>query len=132
MGSAGVPTAHRRGMGWRGGFLASALIQHAKLDMLKWLYLLRDLSLTPLTLTGTDISEVFSQSYTGTCTICPPARAIDFFRLTHDPDREKMARIILGGEQATFPKMSMIIPRMAIEKTLKECRKAVRLELQKK
>jgi predicted acylesterase/phospholipase RssA len=77
MGSAGVPTAHRRGMGWRGGFLASALIQHAKLDMLKWydvslrslilsrLYLLRDLSLTPLTLTGTDISEVFSQNYTG-------------------------------------------------------------------
>lgn len=94
--------------------------------MLKWLYLLRDLSLTPLTLTGNDISEVFSQKYEGTCTICPPVRLLDYIRITDDPDANWMAQIIRGGEKATFPKLSTILPRMRIEKTLMECRKRVR------
>jgi hypothetical protein len=43
-----------------------------------------------------------------------------------------MKRVLVGGERATFPKMSMIMPRMAIEKTLQECRRLVRSEIQNK
>lgn len=46
-GSSGRPTAHRGGRGWRGGFLASYIEHTIKLDMVKWLRTIRDLSLLP-------------------------------------------------------------------------------------
>jgi predicted acylesterase/phospholipase RssA len=36
-GSAGQPSLHRRGRGWRGGFVLTALEHFLKLDMLKWM-----------------------------------------------------------------------------------------------
>ncbi|RAL68726.1 hypothetical protein DID88_007426 [Monilinia fructigena] len=36
-GSVGQPVTHRRGRGWRGGFLGSATEQYLKLDLKKWL-----------------------------------------------------------------------------------------------
>ena len=40
-GTVGRPVTHRRGKGWRGGFLGSALEQYLKLDLAKWLKVLR-------------------------------------------------------------------------------------------
>jgi hypothetical protein len=36
-GSAGRPSRHRRGRGWRGGFVTALLESTLKLDMKKWL-----------------------------------------------------------------------------------------------
>lgn len=40
-GTVGRPVTHRKGKGWRGGFLGSALEQYLKLDLAKWLKVLR-------------------------------------------------------------------------------------------
>lgn len=40
-GTVGRPVTHRKGRGWRGGFLGSALEQYLKLDLAKWLKFLR-------------------------------------------------------------------------------------------
>ena len=37
----GRPVTHRKGKGWRGGFLGSALEQYLKLDLAKWMKVLR-------------------------------------------------------------------------------------------
>ena len=48
-GTVGRPVTHRKGKGWRGGFLGSALEQYLKLDLAKWLRFLRRKSyLAPL------------------------------------------------------------------------------------
>jgi predicted acylesterase/phospholipase RssA len=47
-GSSGKPTAHRQGQGWRGGFVASTLELAVKLDLMKWLRIIRDLQLMPI------------------------------------------------------------------------------------
>jgi len=44
-GTVGRPVTHRKGKGWRGGFLGSALEQYLKLDLSKWLKVLRRESL---------------------------------------------------------------------------------------
>ncbi|KAJ3221386.1 hypothetical protein HK099_003560 [Clydaea vesicula] len=124
MGSAGEPVAHRKGKGWRGGFIASALTQHFKLDMQKWLYLLRDLSLVPR-YQGVDLSDVFTQNFIGSATIVPPATFQDYCEILSDPSLEKMNRLIFGGEAATFPKLGMIKNRLKLEKALRECRRKV-------
>ena len=46
-GSVGRPVTHRRGRGWRGGFIGSAIEQYLKLDLNKWLKVLRHLELLP-------------------------------------------------------------------------------------
>ena len=40
-GTVGRPVTHRKGKGWRGGFLGSALEQYLKLDLAKWMKVLR-------------------------------------------------------------------------------------------
>ena len=66
-GSVGRPVTHRRGRGWRGGFLGSALEQYLKLDLTKWLKVLRHLELLPRPL-GQDWSEVWLQRFSGSST----------------------------------------------------------------
>jgi hypothetical protein len=52
----------------RGGFLASTLEHFLKLDMLKWLRILRDFHLFPRVF-GQDVSKFFLQRFDGTVTI---------------------------------------------------------------
>jgi predicted acylesterase/phospholipase RssA len=67
-GSPGRPVAHRQGRGWRGGFLASTIEQMLKLDLAKWLKVLRHLKLLP-TVYGQDWSSVWLQKFDGNVTI---------------------------------------------------------------
>lgn len=47
-GTAGRPVAHRKGKGWRGGFLLAAMEQYLKLELSKNFRVIRDLCVSPL------------------------------------------------------------------------------------
>ncbi|KAL7416743.1 acyl transferase/acyl hydrolase/lysophospholipase [Mrakia frigida] len=127
-GSAGRPVAHRKGKGWRGGFLLSAMEQYLKLELTKNFKVIRDLELMP-TMLGQDWSSVFLQRFDGSVTIWPRTRVQDWFRLLTDPDRKELKRMLRVGEVATFPKLHMISNRDRIEREVLKGRQEVRAAL---
>jgi len=124
-GTVGRPVTHRRGRGWRGGFLGSAVEQYLKLDLNKWLKVLRHLELLPRPL-GQDWSEVWLQRFSGTITIWPRSVMSDFWYILSDPTMQRLARMIHIGQLAAWPKLKFIANRMAIEKVIEEAREATR------
>lgn len=110
----GRPVTHRKGRGWRGGFLGTAIEQYIKLDLNKWLRVLRQLELLPRPL-GQDWSEIWLQKFSGTVTIWPKSIAADFYHILSDPSPERLARMIHVGQQSTFPKIQFIKNRLKIE-----------------
>ena len=118
-GTVGRPVTHRKGRGWRGGFLGSATEQYLKLDLNKWLKVLRHLELLPRPL-GQDWSEVWLQRFSGTVTIWPKSKASDFWYILSDPTPERLARMLQAGQQSTFPKLLFIANRMKIERLIDE------------
>ena len=69
-GAVGRPVAHRKGKGWRGGFILSALESYIKLDLSKHFKVIRDLDLLPQILQS-DWSGVFLQRFSGDLTLTP-------------------------------------------------------------
>jgi hypothetical protein len=67
-GSIGRPVSHLSGEGWRGGFLAASIEQFLKLDLSKWLKVLRDLELLPRFM-NQDWSWIWLQKFDGHVTI---------------------------------------------------------------
>lgn len=124
-GTVGRPVTHRRGRGWRGGFLGSAAEQYLKLDLNKWLKVLRHLELLPRPL-GQDWSEVWLQRFSGTITIWPKSVMSDFYHILSDPSMQRLARMIHVGQLAAWPKLKFIANRMAIEKVIEEAREGTR------
>ncbi|OCK76924.1 lipid particle protein [Lepidopterella palustris CBS 459.81] len=124
-GSVGRPVTHRRGRGWRGGFLGSATEQYLKLDLTKWLKVLRHLELLPRPL-GQDWSEVWLQRFSGTITIWPKSIPSDFYHILSDPTPERLARMIHVGQQSAFPKLNFIANRAKVERLIQQGRRATR------
>lgn len=124
-GTVGRPVTHRRGRGWRGGFLGSAVESYLKLDMTKWLKVLRHLELLPRPL-GQDWSEIWLQRFSGTITIWPRTRISDFWYILSDPTMQRLAHMIHAGQLAAWPKLNFIANRMAIERAIDEARRATR------
>ncbi|KAK5171708.1 uncharacterized protein LTR77_003344 [Saxophila tyrrhenica] len=124
-GTVGRPVTHRRGRGWRGGFLGSALEQYLKLDLTKWLKVLRHLELLPRPL-GQDWSEIWLQRFSGTTTIWPKSTFSDFYYILSDPSMERLARMIHVGQLAAWPKLKFIENRMAIERIIEDAREMTR------
>ncbi|KAK3100876.1 hypothetical protein LTR53_018864, partial [Teratosphaeriaceae sp. CCFEE 6253] len=124
-GTVGRPVTHRRGRGWRGGFLGSALEQYLKLDLNKWLKVLRHLELLPRPL-GQDWSEIWLQRFSGTITIWPRTRISDFYYILSDPGPQRLAHMIHAGQLAAWPKLKFVANRMAIEKVIEDARSALR------
>lgn len=118
-GTVGRPVTHRKGRGWRGGFLGSAIEQYLKLDLNKWLKVLRHLELLPRPL-GQDWSEIWLQRFSGTVTIWPKSRLSDFWHILSDPSPERLARMLQVGQQSTFPKLLFIANRMKIERLIEQ------------
>ncbi|KAL1860857.1 hypothetical protein Plec18170_001371 [Paecilomyces lecythidis] len=116
-GTVGRPVTHRKGRGWRGGFLGSAAEQYIKLDLNKWLKVLRHLELLPRPM-GQDWSEIWLQRFSGTVTIWPKVVPSDFINILSDPSTERLARMIHVGQQCTFPKIQFIKNRMKIERLI--------------
>ena len=124
-GSPGRPTAHRKGKGWRGGFILSASERILKLNLSMNFKILRDLDLLPAIL-GQDWSSVFLQRFGGAVTILPKTRAWDWVRILSDPDRKELARMMSVGQSVTFPKLHMIENRVRLERAIEQGRKACR------
>lgn len=125
-GAVGQPVTHRRGRGWRGGFLGSATEQYLKLDLNKWLKVLRHLELLPRPL-GQDWSEIWLQQFSGTITIWPRVIISDFWRILSDPAPRHLARMLHVGQQSAFPKLQFIAYRMKIERLVDQGRNENRL-----
>ncbi|KAI9707460.1 MAG: hypothetical protein M1836_000421 [Candelina mexicana] len=124
-GTVGRPVTHRRGRGWRGGFLGSATEQYLKLDLNKWLKVLRHLELLPRPL-GQDWSELWLQRFSGTITIWPKSVLSDFYYILSDPTPQRLARMLHVGQQSTFPKLKFIANRMKAERLVEEGRRMTR------
>lgn len=116
-GAVGRPVSHRRGRGWRGGFIGSAVETYLKLDLNKWLKILHHLELLPRPL-GQDWSRIWLQKFSGTITIWPKTRLSDFWYILSDPTPERLARMLHVGQHSTFPKLLFIANRMRIERLI--------------
>lgn len=118
-GTVGRPVTHRRGRGWRGGFLGSATEQYLKLDLNKWLKVLRHLELLPRPL-GQDWSEIWLQRFSGTITIWPKSKFSDFYHILSDPTPQRLANMLQVGQQSTFPRLMFVANRMKIERLIEK------------
>ncbi|KUJ21177.1 patatin-domain-containing protein [Mollisia scopiformis] len=125
-GSVGQPVTHRRGRGWRGGFLGSATEQYLKLDLNKWLKVVRHLELLPRPL-GQDWSEIWLQQFSGTITIWPRSQISDFWRILSDPNPKQLARMLHVGQQSAFPKLKFLANRLKIERLIERGRRETRV-----
>ncbi|KAF9158965.1 hypothetical protein DFQ26_007049 [Actinomortierella ambigua] len=124
-GSVGRPVSHLYGEGWRGGFLAASIEQFLKLDMSKWLKVLRDLELLPRFM-NQDWSFIWLQKFDGHVTILPKSRLSDWLHLLTDPDEKRLAHHLEVGMKQTFPKLHMIANRLRIERTIAQCRAEIK------
>ena len=129
-GSVGQPVTHRRGRGWRGGFLGSAAEQYLKLDLNKWLKVLRHLELLPRPL-GQDWSEIWLQQFSGTITIWPKSILSDFWRILSDPNPQQLGRMLHVGQQSAFPKLKFLANRMKVERMIETNRKQTRIGIRR-
>lgn len=116
-GEIGRPSSHRKGRGWRGGYLGSAIELFLKLELSKSLKILRHLELLPRPL-GQDWSGIWLQQFSGTITIWPKTRLSDFYYILSDPTPERLARMIRVGQLATFPKLLFLANHLKIERLI--------------
>lgn len=124
-GSVGHPVTHRKGRGWRGGYLMSAFEHLIKLDMNKWLKFIRHAELLPRPL-GQDWSQLWLQEFSGTITIWPKASPTDYWYILNDPDPHRLARMLHEGKQSAFPKLKFIANRLKIERLVEAGRRETR------
>ncbi|KAI7866425.1 acyl transferase/acyl hydrolase/lysophospholipase [Spinellus fusiger] len=116
-GSPGRPVTHLNGKGWRGGFIASTAEQLLKLDLSKWLKVLRDLDLLPKLL-NQDWSSIWLQKFDGNVTILPKSKLSDWLYILSDPNEERLKILSLAGKLRTWPKVAMISNRLRIESAI--------------
>lgn len=88
----------------------------AKGEALHRMHVMAELGIFPNTLTKA--VSVLSQKYSGDITIFPEISYTDFPRMLRNPTSEFMVQAMLCGERATWPKMSRIRNRCAIELAL--------------
>ncbi|KAK2589825.1 hypothetical protein QQS21_012496 [Conoideocrella luteorostrata] len=124
-GSVGHPVTHRKGRGWRGGYLMSAFEHYLKLDMNKWLKFVRHAELLPRPL-GQDWSQLWLQEFSGTITIWPKSILSDFWHILSDPDPQRLARMIHQGQQSAFPMLKFVANRLKIERLVEQGRRETR------
>lgn len=118
-GSPGKPVHHRKGRGWRGGFLGSSLETAIKLDLQKYLKILRHLELLPRPM-GQDWSEIWLQRFSGTVTVWPKTITSDYWNILSDPSPKRLARMLRFGERSCWPRIRFISNRMKVEKVILE------------
>ncbi len=125
-GSVGQPVTHRKGRGWRGGYLGSAFEEYLKQDLRKWLKLLRNLELLPRPL-GQDWSQLWLQPFSGTITIWPKSVPMDFVHILADPDPPRLARMLHEGQQSAFPPLKFVSNRLRVERLVERGRRESRM-----
>lgn len=118
-GSPGKPVTHRKGRGWRGGFLGSSIETSVKLDLQKYLKILRHLELLPRPL-GQDWSEIWLQRFSGTVTVWPKSILSDYWNILSDPSPGRLGRMIRVGERSCWPRIRFIDNRLKVERVILE------------
>lgn len=93
--------------------LVYTLTNLAKDEALHRMYMLAELGIFPNLVTK--VRSVLSQKYSGDITILPEVEYRDFPRLLKNPTSEFMKQACLSGERATWPKLSRIRNRCAVE-----------------
>jgi hypothetical protein len=116
-GSVGRPASHRNGQGWRGGFVLASLEHFLKLDLKKWLRVLRDLELLPKFL-KMDWSFIWLQKFEGSVTILPKVSFWNYWYILTDPSYSRLGHQISSGRKSVWPKLHPISNRNQIEKTI--------------
>ena len=106
-------------------FLGSATEQYLKLDLTKWLKVVRHLELLPRPM-GQDWSQIWLQQFSGTITVWPRGRITDFVRILSDPDPNRLAYMLQTGQQSTFPKLQYLGNRMKVERAVERGRAETR------
>ncbi|PHH72690.1 hypothetical protein CDD80_4375 [Ophiocordyceps camponoti-rufipedis] len=124
-GSIGNPTTHRKGRGWRGGFLTSAFELYLKLEMNKWLKFIRYTDILPRAM-GQDWSKLWLQGFGGNITILPQPIPTDFLYILSDPDPFRLARMMHEGRQSAFPKLKFIANRLKVSRLIEKGRQETR------
>ena len=71
---------------------------------------------------------IMGQRYSGDVTISPTYRLRDYRRMLSTPDPAWVREMILQGERATWPKISMIRSHARISKTLERCIRRLKSE----
>lgn len=118
-GSPGRPVTHRKGRGWRGGFLGTTIETSIKLDLQKYLKILRHLELLPRPM-GQDWSQIWLQRFSGTITIWPKTTLSDFWNILSDPSPARLARMLKVGERSCWPRIRFISNRLKVERAIIE------------
>ncbi|GME74144.1 unnamed protein product [[Candida] boidinii] len=123
-GSVGRPVSRRSGTGFRGGFLGAAAENLLKLEITKWLKLMKEFELLPK-LKDSDWSSIFLQKFSGTITLWPRIKLTDFYYILSDPTPERLETMIESGQSCTFPKLYFIKHRLNIERTIERGKKLI-------
>lgn len=89
------------------------------MELQKFIKISKHLELLPRPL-GQDWSGIWLQQFNGTVTIWPRSRVDDFWYILSDPTAERLARMLLAGQQSTFSKLLFIENRMKIERLIEE------------
>jgi NTE family protein len=71
---------------------------------------------------------IMAQRYSGDVTIAPSYRLNDYRRMLSNPDPAYIREMILAGQRATWPKISMIRSHARISKTLERCVRRLKLQ----
>ena len=107
---------------FRGGFIATALEQLLRLEIKKWLQIIKSLDLLPHFLQQ-DWLNIWLQNFTGTITIWPKNKLSDFWYILSDPTEFRMKEIIEKGEKCMFPRLLFIKHRASIENVIEKGKK---------
>ncbi|KAG5417305.1 hypothetical protein I9W82_004938 [Candida metapsilosis] len=107
---------------FRGGFIAAALEQLLRLEIRKWLQILKSLDLLPHVLQQ-DWSNVWLQNFTGSVTIWPRNKLMDFWYILSDPNEKRLEEIIRKGERSMYPKLLYIKNRILVERAIERGRR---------
>lgn len=115
-------TRRERYASLRGGFFATAFEQLLKLEIKKWLQIVKTLDLLPRWLEQ-DWLNVFLQRFTGSITIWPRNRFKDFLYILLDPNEAQMEEYLVKGERSMFPRLLFLKHRLSIERAIERGRK---------
>lgn len=118
-GDIGKPIIRSKGKTFRGGFILSYLENLIKLEIIKWLKLVKEFQLFP-TLLESDWSNLFLQNFGGTITLFPKIVLSDYLYILSDPTEERLSKIIRNGESVTYSKLLFIKHRLNIERTIEQ------------
>lgn len=109
----------------RGGFFATAAEHLLKLEIKKWLEIIKLLDLFPRWL-AQDWLNVFLQRFTGTITIWPRNRFKDFLYILLDPSEAQMEEYLIKGQRSMFPRLLFVKHRLSIERAIERGRDSTR------